>query len=156
MAIATIQQQGRTTWSSLPADTDRAFVGAETTIAQLAARLHVPVDDLLRANPQITDPNRLTSGMEIQVPPQSNGGAPAGDAVEDPSTDATSPAGAMQSEALDRQLRDPNALTALPTIVLIQPRKFDEYSNCNGRLLLSVRASEFADCTCTDAEAAVL
>lgn len=41
---------------------------AGETLALVASRLGVSLEDLQKANPQIADPNRLTPGLEIRIP----------------------------------------------------------------------------------------
>lgn len=46
----------------------------ESTMSNVAERLRVDLNSLLKANPQIADPNQLTPGQEIQLPqPQAPG-----------------------------------------------------------------------------------
>jgi len=54
-------------WGSSP---DPAVTQTRTgeTLALIASRLGVSVEDLQRANPQIGDPNKLTPGLEIRIP----------------------------------------------------------------------------------------
>ena len=48
-------------------------VKPDDTLAQIAQDQGVEVSDLLAANPQISDPDHLNAGMEIQVPPRNSG-----------------------------------------------------------------------------------
>src|SRR5262249_37737959 len=40
----------------------------ENTLAQVAERLNMDLDDLRNANPQVADPNSLNAGQEIRLP----------------------------------------------------------------------------------------
>ncbi len=68
MAIRNITPQPSDEWSNQTGD-DRTCVGAqEKTAAEVAARLGISEEALLAANPQITNPQHVTAGMEIRVP----------------------------------------------------------------------------------------
>jgi hypothetical protein len=51
-----------------PSDGTATVQFGETTLSQVANRLHTSADDLLMANPQIKDPYHLSAGQEITVP----------------------------------------------------------------------------------------
>jgi len=64
----------------------------ETTLAQVAERLGVSEDDLLRANPQLANLPKLSAGMDVRVPARSDKGAPGtdGNSEEPPATSSSS------------------------------------------------------------------
>jgi morphogenetic protein associated with SpoVID len=75
MPVGNVAPQPGGGWSR-SAGGETATVVAGETANQLASRLGVPVQDLLQANPQITDPNRLPGGLQVHVPPRSDGPPP--------------------------------------------------------------------------------
>jgi LysM repeat protein len=80
-------------WGSSP---DPAVTQTRTgeTLALVASRLGVSVEDLQRANPQIGDPNKLTPGLEIRIP------APAlDDSAGNAESDGTVSAGSKYMES---------------------------------------------------------
>ena len=85
----------------------------ESTAAQVAARLGVSVKDLLQTNPNITDPNRLTAGMDIQIPASTSDGArdtssPADDNITKPESVAGKRAEAsLDGLAMERRFPSP-------------------------------------------------
>src|SRR5512143_2431857 len=98
MAIRNITPQSSDDWSNQPTG-DRTNVRAdEHSAAQVAARLGVLLDDLLAANPQIANPDKLTAGLEIHIPPRpADGGASTG-AAEGTSDRDTASVGSKQAE----------------------------------------------------------
>jgi LysM repeat protein len=58
-------------------DTDYYYVQRGDTLKGIAIKFHTSVDELLRLNPQITDPNLIVAGQRLVVPrrvPGSGGG----------------------------------------------------------------------------------
>ena len=78
-------------WSGQDADATTVNSG-ESTLAQVASRLGVSLEDLQNANPQITNPSGLTPGLELRMPPAAKGEMPASRATEGAPADATSAA----------------------------------------------------------------
>lgn len=90
-------------WSSQDGDVTTTAVGSgENTLSQVAARLGVAPEDLQKANPQIANPNALTLGLEIRIPPPTTGNPPASSATDGaPGTDAASAASKRMEGNLD-------------------------------------------------------
>lgn len=47
---------------------DMTVVAEGETVSDIAGRCHVPADSILALNPEITDPNHLTTGMVLKLP----------------------------------------------------------------------------------------
>ncbi len=89
-------------WSGQEGDVATTAVGSgESTLTQVAARLGIAPDDLQTANPQITNPNALTPGLEIRIPPPTTGDASAGSAAGEA---AGGGAGSVASKRMERDL----------------------------------------------------
>jgi len=69
----------------------------ETTLSQVAARLGVDPNSLLQANPQISDPAKLTVGQEVRLPTGQASQTPA----PDPGSVAPSTASPLGASMLD-------------------------------------------------------
>ena len=100
MALGNISAQGRAASNGWPADTDHTTVAVwENEAEQVAERLGVSIDDLLAANPQITDPRHLNAGMEINIPQGTRAATPAESDVQDSSNGTRRASGEMYAEA---------------------------------------------------------
>lgn len=65
-------------WGGQDADAGTTTVsGGESSLAQVASRLGINLQDLQNANPQITNPNALSPGLEIHLPKTMTGDASA-------------------------------------------------------------------------------
>jgi len=62
------------------ASRDTVTVRNGDTLSAIAARNHVPLADLLAANPRITDPNKIFPGQDVKLPQPVLAGAPRADA----------------------------------------------------------------------------
>jgi LysM repeat protein len=63
-------QEIDTTFSTTSPETGVAYAqSGEARLADIAERLGVPLPDLLQANPQLANPNALSAGQQIQLPP---------------------------------------------------------------------------------------
>lgn len=51
-----------------PSEVDTAYVQAGDTMWKIASRYSVPLNKLIAANPQITNPNNIWAGLEIKIP----------------------------------------------------------------------------------------
>jgi len=72
-----------TGWGGQDADAATTAVRSdEGTLSQVALRLGVKLEDLKSANPHIGNPESLTRGMEIRIPPQAAGDQPAATAAD--------------------------------------------------------------------------
>jgi LysM repeat protein len=72
----------------VPSPTPRVYVVAPgDTLSQIARRFDLSVDQVLAANPQITNPNRIAVGDEIIIP-DAQGAAPSVIEGESPSPSA--------------------------------------------------------------------
>ena len=56
--------------ASASAETRYKVVGGDN-IRAIADKMSVPIDEVLRANPQVTDPNRIWPGMTLNIPDSS-------------------------------------------------------------------------------------
>jgi len=70
-------------WGAFP-DPSITQVRAGETLSQVALRVGVSLEDLQKANPQISDPNKLTPGLEIKMPASSTDQSAPSDNTEEP------------------------------------------------------------------------
>jgi LysM repeat protein len=78
---------------------DTVLVKSGDTLKQIADDQNVDVSDLLAANPQIGDPDHLSAGMEIHIPPRTSGGKSVRPKEDDERNGKTSSAAAKRAEA---------------------------------------------------------
>lgn len=90
-------------WSGQGADATTTTVGsAESTLSQVALRLGVKPEDLLKANPQLANPGALTPGMEIRIPLPATANSPASPEMQElPADSAASALGKRMESNLD-------------------------------------------------------
>ena len=90
-------------WSGQGTDATSTTVGSsESTLSQVAVRLGVKPEDLLKANPQLANASGLTPGMEIRIPPPGTGTSDAvSETLENPADSAASAAGKRMEGNLD-------------------------------------------------------
>jgi hypothetical protein len=66
----------------VPAPTAQVYViKQKDTLSKVANQFGVTLDELLAANPEITDPNKISIGQQIIIPLAVDGGAPSGSAA---------------------------------------------------------------------------
>ena len=73
--------------ATLPNDTNTDFYYVERgdTLKGIAIKFHTSVDELLRLNPQISDPNLIIAGQRLVVPRSAPGGGTGGGGINVPS-----------------------------------------------------------------------
>jgi LysM repeat protein len=73
--------------ATLPNDTNTDFYYVERgdTLKGIAIKFHTSVDELLRLNPQISDPNLIIAGERLAVPRRTPGGGTGGGGINVPS-----------------------------------------------------------------------
>lgn len=87
-------------WSNQDAEvTTTAVRSGESTLSEVALRLGVAPEDLQSANPQIANPNRLTPGLEVRIPPPATNHAPAASATDETPADSAASAASKGMES---------------------------------------------------------
>jgi hypothetical protein len=71
----------------------------ESTLSQVAARLGIPGEDLKNANPQITNANGLTLGLEVRIPALNSAVAGRTDAAQEVPADSSAQSSSKRMES---------------------------------------------------------